>query len=624
MKNYRLLLVLALVLTFGQASPKMLFAQASWNTKLPIPPTIEGPNNYYLRMHDSTHVFYPGGKTIKTYGYDSNEVLGPTIIWHVGDVVQMHVENQLDEEATNHWHGAHLPPCDDGGPHQMIPKHTTWSPPPFRIMDPPCTMWYHPHLHMMTMEQVAKGLAGLIIIKDANDPFEAKLPHTYGVDDIPLIVQDKWLINDSSEINTNCSMGHGYCVNGVQDAVLTVPAQQIRFRILAGSSERGWMLGVMDSAALAKYPNDLQVLNSQGQDSLNIDSSMAERFSLIATDAGYTAAPSPMGAVMMGPGERTEWVVDFSKALPGHVYYFVNFPEDLPSSIPGSSNPNSVPGCQSGKLAYGLNRTDSVPTVLMKIVIEKQNGSPAPPIPKVFAKLNLPDTSKPYRTRYKHLYPYNSDPNAAPFSIDNTNFNPNVINDTVILGAVEDWQIINVSGVAHPFHIHDVSFIVTAINGRSGDSVIPAYLRGPKDVIFVQDDQTIDYITQFNDFYTAADPDSCYMYHCHILDHEDGGMMHQFVVVKPTSGVPVKFSNTDFVPWDVYPNPSAGGLHISGECDQASTIRIFNLLGMKSAEIPIAPLHGATPLTIPKLAKGLWTVQWSRPDGVFTKRVVIQ
>jgi bilirubin oxidase len=222
---------------------------------------------------------------------------------------------------------------------------------------------------------------------------------------------------------------------------------------------------------------------------------------------------------------------------------------------------------------------------------------------------------------------FNADTNAPPFSIDSINYAPGVINDTVLLGAVEQWQIGNTSQVAHPFHIHDISFYVTSYRHNGQLLPVPSFLRGPKDVIFVENGDTVEYITQFNDFYTPADPDSSYMYHCHILSHEDGGMMHQFVVVKPTtggSGVPVSFNDAEFSAWNLYPNPSSGAVHVSAECPTASTLRVFNILGERVAELPIPPVDNSTPLTLPKLDKGVWTVQWNRTDGVFTKRVVIQ
>ena len=157
-----------------------------FNHPLFIPPLLKGPD-YSLSMGVTRHDFGDQYAGIRTFSYNDQEFLGPTILWYYGDTVQMHVTNHTYQESTNHWHGAHVPPIDDGGPNQPIPADSTWSPPAWQVKDPPCTMWYHPHLHMQTLPQVNMGLAGMIIIRDPKDPLDAVIPHRYGIDDIPLM-----------------------------------------------------------------------------------------------------------------------------------------------------------------------------------------------------------------------------------------------------------------------------------------------------------------------------------------------------------------------------------------------------------------------------------------------------
>ena len=83
----------------------------------------------------------------------------------------MNVTNMLPDSTTTHWHGMHVAPEDDGGPHSVIAQTMTWSP-SFTVLDEASTMWYHPHLHHKTAEQVYFGLAGMIIIRDENSPFQ--------------------------------------------------------------------------------------------------------------------------------------------------------------------------------------------------------------------------------------------------------------------------------------------------------------------------------------------------------------------------------------------------------------------------------------------------------------------
>jgi FtsP/CotA-like multicopper oxidase with cupredoxin domain len=101
----------------------------------------------------------------------------------------------------------------------------------------------------------------------------------------------------------------------------------------------------------------------------------------------------------------------------------------------------------------------------------------------------------------------------------------NVVNETVKLGATEEWRITNESPMLHPFHIHDVQFLVRSRNDRPA----PEHERGWKDTVAVRPGETVSVVAQFKDY---ADPDNPYMYHCHILEHEDRGMMGQFVVVE--------------------------------------------------------------------------------------------
>ena len=165
---------------------------------LSIPPLLEpttenGVSRYELTIGTSQHDYKQAGMT-DTYSYNGMSVLGPTLRLRTGDSVAINVTNALDEVTTTHWHGADLPAEDDGGPHSLIEPGTTWVA-DFEVIQPAATLWYHPHAHGTTAEHVYRGAAGLIIIEDDN-PAAAALPATYGVDDIPVIIQDKDFTED--------------------------------------------------------------------------------------------------------------------------------------------------------------------------------------------------------------------------------------------------------------------------------------------------------------------------------------------------------------------------------------------------------------------------------------------
>jgi len=109
------------------------------------------------------------------------------------------------------------------------------------------------------------------------------------------------------------------------------------------------------------------------------------------------------------------------------------------------------------------------------------------------------------------------------FSINGAAMDMEVINERIPLGSTEIWEIHNTTAMMHPFHVHHGQFQVRARNGRQPDTHERAY----KDTVKVGPGEKVRIVMEFEHF---ADPNLPYMYHCHILEHEDGGMMGQFVV----------------------------------------------------------------------------------------------
>ena len=117
------------------------------------------------------------------------ELPGPVVRVRNGDTIPFRVDNRLDEETTLHWHGMLVPSHVDGGPHNTIKPGAVWSP-EITIKQPASTNWFHPHPHGNTAPQVYSGLAGMMIVTDGGDR-DRGLPETYGVDDLPIVLQDK-------------------------------------------------------------------------------------------------------------------------------------------------------------------------------------------------------------------------------------------------------------------------------------------------------------------------------------------------------------------------------------------------------------------------------------------------
>ncbi|MBT7360812.1 MAG: multicopper oxidase domain-containing protein, partial [Rhodospirillaceae bacterium] len=155
---------------------------------LPVPPVMETHGEpVTLDAISGSSIFQPGLST-PTLGF-SQPYLGPTLRFRRGTLARVNVRNRLNTPITSHWHGLHVPAILDGGPQLQILPERQWSV-EMPIDQPAATLWYHSHVHGRTAEQVYQGLAGMIIVDDPSAP-DSGLPVDYGVDDLPLIIQDR-------------------------------------------------------------------------------------------------------------------------------------------------------------------------------------------------------------------------------------------------------------------------------------------------------------------------------------------------------------------------------------------------------------------------------------------------
>jgi blue copper oxidase len=131
---------------------------------------------------------FQGGLETATYGING-PYLGPALRLRRGQRVVVKVQNGVPQPITMHWHGLIIPGADDGGPHQGILPGNSWSA-ELSIDQPAATLWFHPHIYPTTADLVIKGLAGLLIIDD-DEADRLPLPSRWGIDDLPLIIQDR-------------------------------------------------------------------------------------------------------------------------------------------------------------------------------------------------------------------------------------------------------------------------------------------------------------------------------------------------------------------------------------------------------------------------------------------------
>lgn len=200
----------------------------------------------------------------------------------------MEVKNELGAVSSLHWHGMHLPAKMDGGPHQPIAAGATWAP-HWQIRQPAATLWYHPHPHGATEQQVAKGLAGLFVLDDPTASAARALPHAYGVDDVPLVVQDKAFDGSGQpstahpplSLQTTGNLGDQGLANGKVGASFAASTRLLRLRLVNGSPARTYNLGFADGRTVQ----------------------------VIASDGGLLDAPRAAKRVVLSPGDRSEIVV---------------------------------------------------------------------------------------------------------------------------------------------------------------------------------------------------------------------------------------------------------------------------------------------------------------------------
>jgi len=448
-----------------------------FENELSIPPLLEpeadreGRKVFDLEMQEGTIELIPGQRTA-TWGFNGS-YLGPTLRATRGDEVAMRVRNELAETSTVHWHGMHLPAEADGGPHQTIDPGETWDP-SWEIDQPAATLWYHPHPHGDTEEHVYRGLAGMFIVDDP-EAEELALPDEYGVDDIPLIVQDKRfeddgeLSFDQGLISPIGQLGDEILVNGTSDPHLDVSTTRVRLRLLNASSARTFNFGLGDGR---------------------------REFDLIATDGGLLAAPQRVDRIQLSPGERAEIVV---APEPGEDLALRSFEPDL--------------GAVDFLNARFVGADDRFDILALRGAEELRDS---PPLPGALIAQEGPDPSEAEGVRRFEL---------GSRDINDLKMDMTRIDQTVPVDTTEIWEIENRAGIPHNFHVHDTRFEVIEYAGEPPE---PA-LRGLKDTVLVPPGDTVRIVTRFSDY---TDPSMPYMFHCHLLQHEDRGMMGQFVVVE--------------------------------------------------------------------------------------------
>ena len=453
-----------------------------------IPPTITG-TTFNLTLDKSTKQFRTGAAT-NTYGYNGNNFWGPTLIMNKGDNVQINVKNNLTEATTTHWHGFHIPAIMDGGPHQEIPAGTTWSP-FFEVKNNAGTYWYHPHLHMKAYDQLTYGAGGLIIIRD---PIESglNLPRNYGVDDIPLVFTSRRFLT-GNQFSRNLALdnyGDYMLTNGTLNAQVSLPKQMVRFRILNAEIQRGLNFGFSDNRS----------------------------FQIITNDGGLLNAPVTVTRVPMMPGERIEILVNLGGDAVGSSLDFKAYNSGQSFGFPGQEGGPTQPTGNAGPINGSL--LNNVDFTVLHINIAAATANPVLTAPGTLTTNTYWTLANVTNSRTITI---TGGQGGSAFTFDNNTYGSTFINHTIALNAIEKWTVVNNAIFSHAFHIHDINFkIISRSVGTVG-----TFESGWKDVVYIPRGESVTFIAKFDDFASSTNP---YMFHCHFTNHEDDGMMGQFLV----------------------------------------------------------------------------------------------
>jgi FtsP/CotA-like multicopper oxidase with cupredoxin domain len=399
-------------------------------------------------------------KLTDVYAYNGS-VPGPTLEAREGDHVIIHFQNNLPEPSTIHCHGIHLPADMDGSPFGSVPPggHFDYS---FTIKPGTAgTYWYHPHPDLRSEYQVAMGLFGALIVRADDDPL-ASIPEKL------LILSDNRFRADGSidfpdsnsvqaEVDEeNGREGNVLFVNGRIMPTLSIRSGEVqRWRVINASASRVYRLAI------------------PGQKLLHVGS-----------DGGLFEHPVEASDILVASSERVEFLVR-GTGPPGSQAQLQTLPYDryMPQTRPADWN---------------------APRSLLSLSVANAPAVEPVSIPSMLRPVPALDTNDATATHVIVM---------SQGLINGKMMDMNRVDVHAKLGATEIWELDNVVGMDHPFHLHGFQFQVLDRNGE------PEPYRSWKDVVNIPRHESVRIIVKYSDF------PGKWMFHCHILAHEDHGMM---------------------------------------------------------------------------------------------------
>ncbi|VAX27814.1 Multicopper oxidase [hydrothermal vent metagenome] len=433
--------------------------------------------------------------------------LGPIIRIRNGQKIRINYKNMLDQESIVHWHGLHVPEEMDGHPRFVIDEGEEYIY-EFEVDNRAGTYWFHPHPHGKTGPQVYFGLAGLFIVTDKE---EEALDLPKGEYDIPLIIQDRTFDSDNQLVyiqnpmeRMNGFLGKQVIINGKPDFNFPVSSKAYRFRLLNGSNSRIYKLAWSNGMPLT----------------------------VIGNDGGLLEKPVTKEYVVLGPAERLDIIADFSGMKLNSKVELISLP---------FPNPNSGGGMMMGRMGGSSGLPNGTKFKLAEFNILKI----------VNEQFSLPDKLSNIQSLNISSAININDPRSFTFAMSHMNWTINgrtfgmtdvASDEKVKLNTTEVWEFINGSSgrgrmggmggmmqMPHPVHIHQLQFRIIERNiGQSSSlwqSLKDGFLdEGWKDTFLLLPGMKVKILISFKDY------PGLFLYHCHNLEHEDMGMMRNYLI----------------------------------------------------------------------------------------------
>lgn len=526
----------------GASSALPLWSRAAFAADypaLPIPAllTPDAAGKIALNVQTGSMKWKAGMQT-PTWGING-PLLGPAMRLQRGKDVAINVTNALPEATTMHWHGMEIPGTSDGGPQAVIEPGKMWTA-EFKVDQPATTAWFHPHTHGLTGRQVAMGLGGLIIIDD-EESTKLPLPKEWGVDDVPVILQDKRL-NAKGHIDYQLDImtaavgwfGDMMLTNGAVYPQHLAPRGWLRLRLLNGCNARSLNLATSDGRPLYVVGSDGGLLGEPVK-LTELPILMGERFEVLVDTRDGKAfdiitLPVKQMGMTLPPFDRALPVLHIQPTLKSNEAKLPDALVNMPA-VPAADNVKTrwlqlmmdpqldMMGMQMMMQRYGMASMAGMDMKGHGNMAGMDHGQMQGKMAHGqmgHGKMNHGGMEQGNQMAPGYDFMHGNKINGIAFDMAKPMFD-------VKRGTYEKWTISGEGDMMlHPFHIHGTQFRILSENGKPP----AAHRSGWKDTVRVEGWRS-EVLVKFDH---EAPKERAYMAHCHLLEHEDTGMMMSFTV----------------------------------------------------------------------------------------------